>query len=281
MYCSEIFHMFLLPPPLLLLLLPPLGTLQIVVLFIQLAVLGAAIGLAFGLITSFWLARIFNEACLEIILTFGAAYACYFVAEELCGASGLLAVVVMGFSMSVMGELTMMFSACCCSCFGARVSDVCLYNLKLVDVCMYVCLSFVARAVYACYFVAEELCGASGLLAVIEVGFSMQSLYVASACVRPAANRLGTWPPELWGFVAAAATAIHDGHINSSKFATRLPHQQWACCCRCCFGCACNMLQLLCCRRWSPTHEPHQGRDARVLGGAGVAGKHHPLRVGE
>jgi hypothetical protein len=77
---------------------------QIVVLFIQLAVLGAAIGLAFGLVTSFWLARIFNEACLEIILTFGAAYACYFVAEELCGASGLLAVVVMGFSMSVMGE---------------------------------------------------------------------------------------------------------------------------------------------------------------------------------
>jgi hypothetical protein len=33
-----------------------------------------------------------------------AAYACHFVAEELCGASGLLAVVVMGFSMSVMGE---------------------------------------------------------------------------------------------------------------------------------------------------------------------------------
>jgi sodium/hydrogen exchanger 10/11 len=77
---------------------------QIVVLFVQLAVLGAAIGLGFGLVTSFWLARIFNDACLEIVLTFGAAYACYFVAEELCGASGLLAVVVMGFSMSVMGE---------------------------------------------------------------------------------------------------------------------------------------------------------------------------------
>jgi hypothetical protein len=81
-----------------------LRALQIVVLFVQLAVLGAAIGLAFGLVTSFWLARIFNDACLEIILRFGSAYACYFVAE-LCGASGLLAVVVMGFSMSVMGEL--------------------------------------------------------------------------------------------------------------------------------------------------------------------------------
>jgi NhaP-type Na+/H+ or K+/H+ antiporter len=77
---------------------------QIVVLFVQLAVLGAAIGLGFALVTSFWLAFIFNDACLEIVLTFGAAYACYFVSEELCGASGLLAVVVMGFSMSVIGE---------------------------------------------------------------------------------------------------------------------------------------------------------------------------------
>ncbi|KAF6265731.1 Sodium/hydrogen exchanger family-domain-containing protein [Scenedesmus sp. NREL 46B-D3] len=76
---------------------------QIAVLFVRLAVLGAAIGLGFGLVTSLWLARIFNDACLEIVLTFGSAYACYFVAEELAGASGLLAVVVMGFSMSVMG----------------------------------------------------------------------------------------------------------------------------------------------------------------------------------
>ncbi|WIA14531.1 hypothetical protein OEZ85_003050 [Tetradesmus obliquus] len=76
---------------------------QIVVLFVQLAVLGAAIGVGFALLTSFWLAHIFNDATLEIVLTLGAAYACYFVSEELCGASGLLAVVVMGFSMSVMG----------------------------------------------------------------------------------------------------------------------------------------------------------------------------------
>jgi NhaP-type Na+/H+ or K+/H+ antiporter len=43
-------------------------------------------------------------AGLEIVLTLGAAYGCYFVAEELAGASGLLAVVVMGFSMSLLGE---------------------------------------------------------------------------------------------------------------------------------------------------------------------------------
>lgn len=62
-------------------------------------------GLAFALVTSVWLSRIFNDPGLEIILTFGAAYSCYFVSEELLNASGLLAVVVMGFSMSIVGEL--------------------------------------------------------------------------------------------------------------------------------------------------------------------------------
>jgi NhaP-type Na+/H+ or K+/H+ antiporter len=44
------------------------------------------------------------HAGLEIVLTLGAAYGCHFVTEDLLGASGLLAVVVMGFSMSVLGE---------------------------------------------------------------------------------------------------------------------------------------------------------------------------------
>ena len=74
------------------------------VLFIRLALLGAALGLGFGLVTSLWLANIWNDPGLEIVLTLGAAYACYFVAEELAGASGLLAVVVMGFTMSLIGE---------------------------------------------------------------------------------------------------------------------------------------------------------------------------------
>lgn len=43
------------------------------------------------------------HAGLEIVLTLGAAYGCHFVAEDLLGASGLLAVVVMGFSMSILG----------------------------------------------------------------------------------------------------------------------------------------------------------------------------------
>lgn len=76
---------------------------EIVASFAQLALLGALIGLGFGLLTSFWLANIWNDPGLEIVLTLGAAYGCYFVSEELCGASGLLAVVVMGFSMSLLG----------------------------------------------------------------------------------------------------------------------------------------------------------------------------------
>jgi NhaP-type Na+/H+ or K+/H+ antiporter len=43
------------------------------------------------------------RAGLEIVLTLGAAYGCHFVTEDLLGASGLLAVVVMGFSMSILG----------------------------------------------------------------------------------------------------------------------------------------------------------------------------------
>jgi NhaP-type Na+/H+ or K+/H+ antiporter len=45
-----------------------------------------------------------TRAGLEIVLTLGAAYGCHFVTEDLLGASGLLAVVVMGFSMSILGE---------------------------------------------------------------------------------------------------------------------------------------------------------------------------------
>jgi hypothetical protein len=74
------------------------------VLFLQLALLGAVMGLAFGLVTSWWLSRLVNDPGMSIVLTFGAAYSCYFVSEELLGASGLLAVVVMGFSMSLIGE---------------------------------------------------------------------------------------------------------------------------------------------------------------------------------
>jgi hypothetical protein len=129
--------------------------LQIVVLFCRLALLGAAVGCAFGVVTSAWLARIVREPthavsrrCAarprpqqaaaaiiaiangarrspkpqtltavaaplpthptpppKIVLTFASAYSCYYVTEELLGASGLLAVVCNGFTASLIGGL--------------------------------------------------------------------------------------------------------------------------------------------------------------------------------
>jgi len=46
------------------------------VLFLQLALLGAVMGLAFGLVTSWWLSRLVNDPGMYIVLTFGAAYSC-------------------------------------------------------------------------------------------------------------------------------------------------------------------------------------------------------------
>ncbi|GBF87432.1 hypothetical protein Rsub_00143 [Raphidocelis subcapitata] len=80
-----------------------LGAGQIVVLFCRLALLGAAVGVAFGAATSWWLSRLTREPTHQIILTFTAAYSCYYVAEELLGASGLLAVVCCGFTASLIG----------------------------------------------------------------------------------------------------------------------------------------------------------------------------------
>jgi NhaP-type Na+/H+ or K+/H+ antiporter len=64
---------------------PPAAA-QIAALFVRLALGGAAIGLGFCLVTSLWLSYIFQEPELEIVLTFGAAYGCYFVVSGRQGA---------------------------------------------------------------------------------------------------------------------------------------------------------------------------------------------------
>lgn len=62
----------------------------------QLSAGGPALGLAFGMGTSFCLQRMYNEDTLEILLTVVAAYAAYIVADGLCGSSGVLAVATFG-----------------------------------------------------------------------------------------------------------------------------------------------------------------------------------------
>eukprot|EP00879_Flechtneria_rotunda_P030405 GHRR01033034.1.p2 GENE.GHRR01033034.1~~GHRR01033034.1.p2 ORF type:complete len:127 (+),score=33.27 GHRR01033034.1:391-771(+) len=73
--------------------------------FCLLAVVGMLLGIAFGAVTSWLLDNIFRDATLTTIVTLVSAYASYYTADRLVGASGLLAVVCTGFTMSLIGEL--------------------------------------------------------------------------------------------------------------------------------------------------------------------------------
>ncbi|KAF8058312.1 NHX8 [Scenedesmus sp. PABB004] len=71
--------------------------------FCLLAVVGMLLGAAFGVATSWLLDNIFRDATLTTIVTLVSAYASYYTADRLVGASGLLAVVCNGFAMSLIG----------------------------------------------------------------------------------------------------------------------------------------------------------------------------------
>eukprot|EP00879_Flechtneria_rotunda_P025035 GHRR01026568.1.p3 GENE.GHRR01026568.1~~GHRR01026568.1.p3 ORF type:complete len:107 (+),score=28.27 GHRR01026568.1:970-1290(+) len=79
--------------------------LQAIAQFCLLAVVGMLLGIAFGAVTSWLLDNIFRDATLTTIVTLVSAYASYYTADRLVGASGLLAVVCTGFTMSLIGEL--------------------------------------------------------------------------------------------------------------------------------------------------------------------------------
>eukprot|EP00878_Enallax_costatus_P026657 GHUV01028619.1.p1 GENE.GHUV01028619.1~~GHUV01028619.1.p1 ORF type:complete len:147 (+),score=16.45 GHUV01028619.1:697-1137(+) len=72
---------------------------------LPLAVVGMLLGIAFGAVTSWLLDNIFRDATLTTIVTLVSAYSSYYVADRLVGASGLLAVVCNGFTMSLIGAL--------------------------------------------------------------------------------------------------------------------------------------------------------------------------------
>lgn len=64
--------------------------------FFQLALGGLAIGIGFGFCTSLSLLFMYNKKVLEMMLTVAATYGAYIVADEVAGASGVLAVVSLG-----------------------------------------------------------------------------------------------------------------------------------------------------------------------------------------
>ncbi|WIA41790.1 hypothetical protein OEZ86_009122 [Tetradesmus obliquus] len=77
--------------------------------FCLLAVVGMLLGIAFGAATSWLLDNIFRDPTLTTVVTLVSAYSSYYTADRLVGASGLLAVVCNGFTMSLIGgrQITM------------------------------------------------------------------------------------------------------------------------------------------------------------------------------
>lgn len=64
--------------------------------FVQLAVGGPLVGLAFGIATATWLRYMYNSPMAEITLTILATYGTYIVGDELLHVSAVLAVVTLG-----------------------------------------------------------------------------------------------------------------------------------------------------------------------------------------
>ncbi len=64
--------------------------------FLQLAVGGPLLGLAFGIGTATWLRYMYNTPMAEITLTIMATYGTYIVGDELLHVSAVLAVVTLG-----------------------------------------------------------------------------------------------------------------------------------------------------------------------------------------
>ena len=64
--------------------------------FLQLGIGGPLTGLAFGMVTAFWLRYMYNVPTAEITLTIVATYGTYIVGDSLFHVSAVLAVVTLG-----------------------------------------------------------------------------------------------------------------------------------------------------------------------------------------
>ncbi|KAL3682883.1 hypothetical protein R1sor_000905 [Riccia sorocarpa] len=68
----------------------------IIKFFSQVALGAVALGLGLGLVTVLWIGRVFNDAIIEITLTFTASYMAFFIAEQEAEVSGVLTVMTVG-----------------------------------------------------------------------------------------------------------------------------------------------------------------------------------------
>lgn len=77
---------------------------QVIKFLSQVALGAVALGLAFGLASSFWLGIIFNDTVIEITLTLSVSYLAYFTAEDGAGVSGVLTVMTLGMFYAVVAR---------------------------------------------------------------------------------------------------------------------------------------------------------------------------------
>ncbi|OXA50331.1 Sodium/hydrogen exchanger 7 [Folsomia candida] len=73
---------------------------NVIIMFLRIAVGGPIFGYIAAKIAIFCLARIFNDAIVEITITLVSAYLTYYIAEDVLGVSGVCAVVLLGITMS-------------------------------------------------------------------------------------------------------------------------------------------------------------------------------------
>ncbi|XP_014671188.1 PREDICTED: sodium/hydrogen exchanger 10-like [Priapulus caudatus] len=79
---------------------PTMGAGDIVLKFVRIAIGGPVFGFIMSKITIFWLSNIFNDAITEITITLAATYVTFYVGEAVLEVSGVLAVVVLGITLS-------------------------------------------------------------------------------------------------------------------------------------------------------------------------------------
>eukprot|EP00055_Hartaetosiga_balthica_P009678 m.39105 g.39105 ORF g.39105 m.39105 type:complete len:1369 (+) comp6841_c0_seq1:103-4209(+) len=71
---------------------------------LRLSLGGPALGLLWGVISIFWIGRIIDDDLSEVSITLLSAYLLFFVAEDVCGVSAVLALVVLGACFAAYGK---------------------------------------------------------------------------------------------------------------------------------------------------------------------------------
>jgi len=77
----------------------------IIELFFSLTIGGVILGLIFGIVSTYWIRRIFNDGILVVNITVISCYLVYFIADNMSiRISGIIALVSLGLYMAAFGK---------------------------------------------------------------------------------------------------------------------------------------------------------------------------------